>query len=239
MRHEFQRIGDGRRAVLRETERAVTPFGGLAVLVELMRKIGLLDAVRERLAFQYRSNNAYPPEQILLAFWLAVAGGATRFAHLQMLRADRALQHMCEVRSFCSADTVRNFFQRFRAREVATFSRPLWQWFFELQPARECILDLDSTVMQRYGYQEGAEFGYNPDRRGRSHRPLIAFVSEPVQILHGWLRSGDTSDNRGAVEFLTEAFATVPRHWKIAGVRADAAFFDQKLLTFLEEKQCP
>ncbi len=92
MQHEFRRIGDGRQAVLRETTRAVTPFGGLAVLLELLRKLGALEAIRTRLPFQYRSNNASPPEHILLAFWLAVAAGARRFSHLQMLRADRALQ---------------------------------------------------------------------------------------------------------------------------------------------------
>jgi hypothetical protein len=29
MRHKFQRLGDGRQAILGETKRAVTPFGGL------------------------------------------------------------------------------------------------------------------------------------------------------------------------------------------------------------------
>ena len=37
MRHKFQRLGDGRQAILGETKRAVTPFGGLAVLVEFWR----------------------------------------------------------------------------------------------------------------------------------------------------------------------------------------------------------
>lgn len=121
MQYEFRRIGDGRQAVLRETERAVTPFGGLAVLVELGRKMGVMEAVRERLPFRYRSNNASQPEHVLLSFWLAVAVGARRFSHLQMLRADRALQAMCGVRSFPTDDTVRNFFGRFGPAQIASF----------------------------------------------------------------------------------------------------------------------
>jgi hypothetical protein len=202
--------------------------------------MGLLEAVAERLPFTYRSNNASQPEHILLAFWLGVVAGARRFAHMQMLRCDRALQELCGVKRFPTDDTVRNFFDRFGPAEVATFFPSLWRWLFQQQPARHCLLDLDSTILQRFGAQEGAVRGYNPTRRhGRSHRPLLAFVSEPVLVLHGWLRSGNAADNRGAVEFLTEALHIVPPSWTIGGVRADAAFFDQKLLEFLEEKQLP
>lgn len=238
MQHEFRRIGDGRQAVLRETARAVTPFGGLVVLLELLQRLGALEAIRERLPFQYRSNNASRPEQILLAFWLAVAAGARRFSHLQLLRMDRALQGVCGVRSFPTDDTVRNFFRRFGPAQVAAFFPALWGWFFRQQPPRSCCLDLDSTVLQRFGRQEGAVHGFNPTRpKGRTHRPLLAFVSEPVFVLHAWLRAGNAPDNRGAVEFLTEALATLPATWSVQGVRADAAFFDQKILEFLEQRQ--
>lgn len=236
MHYELRRIGDGRQVVLRETKRAVTPFGGLVVVVELLRKLRVMEAVRERLPFRYRSNNASAPEHILLAFWLGVAAGARRFSHFQMLRADRALQSLCGVRSFPVDDTIRNFFRRFGPGEIAAFFPALWRWFFQQQPARTCFLDLDSTVLQRFGHQEGAVHGYNPTRpKGRTHRPLVAFVSHPVLVLHAWLRSGNAPDNRGAVEFMTEALTTVPAHWTIAGVRADGGFFDQKILQFLEE----
>src|SRR5688572_1498895 len=160
MRHEFRRNGDDRQGVLRETSRAVTPFGGMAVLIELCRGMGLLEAVAERLPFTYRSNNASQPEYILLAFWLGVVAGARRFAHMQMLRCDRALQELCGVKRFPTDDTVRNFFDRFGPAEVATFFPSLWRWLFQQQPARHCLLDLDSTILQRFGAQEGAVRGY-------------------------------------------------------------------------------
>jgi hypothetical protein len=237
MHHELRRIGDGGQAILRETARAVTPFGGLVVMIELLRKMRLLEAVRERLPFQYLSNNAIPPEHTLLAFWLGVFAGARRFSHLQMLRCDRALQALCGVR-FPSDDTVRNFFNRFDQAQSARFFPALWRWLFAQQPPRTCILDLDSTLLQRFGSQEGAVAGYNPTRRnGRTHRPLLAFVSEPVLVLHGWLRAGNAADNRGGVEFLSEALACLPASWTVQGVRADAGFYDQKLLGFLEDRQ--
>ena len=38
-------------------------------------------------------------------------------------------------------------------------------------------MNLDSTVLTRYGQQEGAKKGYNPRKHGRpSHHPLLAFL---------------------------------------------------------------
>jgi hypothetical protein len=237
MHFELRRIGDGRQALLRETGRAVTPFGGLVTVVELLRRMGAVETVRRLLPFRYESNNRIVPEHTLLAFWLAVMAGARRFAHLQMLRCDEALRGLCGVRAFPSDDTVRNFFRRFGQGEVERFFPPLWQWFFAHLPAAERTLDLDSTTFQRYGHQQGACRGYNERRNGRGHRPLVAFVSEPVLALHGWLRSGHASDPRDAVQFLREALALLPPGHRLAGVRADGAFFDQKLLTYLEDQQ--
>lgn len=237
MRYEFRRMGDAGQAVLQETKRAVTPFGGLAVMVEWLRRLGVVEAVRARLPFHYRSNHQIAPEHTLLAFWLGVMAGARRFAHLQMLRCDRALAGLCGVRSFPGDDTVRNFFNRFGPGEVSRFFPAMTQWLCAQLPARAGVLDLDSTLLQRFGRQEGAERGYNPGRRnGRAHRPLLAFLGSPVLVVHGWLRGGQAADNRGAVEFLTEALQILPAGWTIEGVRADSGFCDQKLLEFLEAR---
>lgn len=62
-------------------------------------------------------------------------------------------------------------------------------------------------------------------------------MSEPVLVLHGWLRCGHASDPADALQFLREALAVLPANAVIAGVRADWAFFDQKLLTYLEDQR--
>ena len=240
MQHELRRLGDGRQAVLRETKRAITPFGGLVVLVELLRQLDFLGAVRRHLPFRYESNHSIPPEHTLLAFLLAVAGGARRFAHLGMLRCDEALRQLCGVPAFPSDDTVRNFFRRFGPGEIERFFPPLWRWLLSEQPPRACVLDLDSSIFQRYGVQEGAVRGYNPTRRkGPCHHPLFAFIAAPTLVLHSWLRSGNTADAGGAVAFLQEALALLPEGWTISGLRADSGFFDQVLLGELEQRGIP
>jgi hypothetical protein len=116
----------------------------------------------------------------------------------------------------------------------------LTTWLLVRLPVREATLDLDSTVFDRCGRQEGAKKGYNPRKPGHlSHHPLVAALAEPMFILHGWLRSGNTTAGRGVIEFLTEALALLPEGWRLRGVRADSGFFDGKLLEFLEGRKLP
>ena len=64
-------------------------------------------------------------------------------------------------------------------------------------------LDLDSTVMTRYGTQDGAARGYNPAKRGRfSHHPLMAFVADTRMIANCWLRPGNSSSANNVQAFL-------------------------------------
>jgi len=50
-------------------------------------------------------------------------------------------------------------------------------------------LDLDSTVLEPYGRQEGPLKGHKPRKHGRpSHHPLLAVLSEAHFLLHGWRR---------------------------------------------------
>jgi hypothetical protein len=232
-----------RQVRLASTEKPITPFGGLVSLISFCEKIGLAGRMTELIPFHYKSPNSIPPAKTLLAFMISVVAGARRLAHTDWLRADRALHALLGIERFPGTDTVRNLFRRFGQGHIEGFWRPLWKWLLELSwpvPPDGFSLDLDSTVFQRSGNQEGAKRGYNPSRPGRhSHHPLIAFLAEAPLVLHAWLRSGNTGSARGAVAFLTEAFALMPEKWKLRTVRADSGFFENSLLTFLEASGVP
>jgi hypothetical protein len=233
----------GRQVQLTSTSKPVTPFGGLVSLIAFLERIGLAGRISGLMPFVYTSPNAIPPAQTLVAFIVSVVAGARRLAHTDWLRADKALHALLGIDRFPGTDTVRNFFLRFRQFHVEEFWRPLWKWLLELSwpvPAHGFSLDLDSTVFQRSGLQEGARRGYNPTRPGRhSHHPLLAFLAEAPLVVHAWLRSGNTGSARGVVAFLREALALMPAGWKLRTLRADSGFFENALLAFLEELGIP
>jgi len=240
MKAEGTRIFDGRKVELKETDRALTPFGGIVIFLEFLNRIGLVEKVTVSLPVVYRSPNAIPPAQTYIAFLISVVVGARRFAHTSWLRGDRALHGLLGIDRFPGDDTIRNLFLRFGMGEVVRFFEPMTEWMMERLPVHVGghSLDLDSTVFQRHGQQqEGAAKGYNPGRTGRlSHHPLLAVLAESHFIMHGWLRSGNSGTGRGVTEFLKEALALWGKRGLLRVVRADAGFFANDLLTFLEER---
>lgn len=239
MHWKITSLWGGKKVELRETQRAVTPFGGLVVFSEFLRRIGYCEAVRQHLPFRLTSPNAIDPVETFTAFLLSVVAGARRFAHTSLLRADAGLHALLGISRFPIDDTVRNLFKRFGQGQCQRFFSGLWNWQLERLP--ECAsgysLDLDSTVFERYGHQQGALRGPNPRKHGRpSHHPLVAVLAEAHFLLHGWLRSGNCGTARGVVEFLKEALALLPEKHSLRVVRADSGFFDQLLLGFLEQR---
>jgi hypothetical protein len=243
MKAESTRIFGGQKVLLQETERALTPFGGIVVFLEFLHKIGLVKQVSECMPVTHRSPNSIPPVQTYIAFLISVAIGARRFAQTGWLRGDRALHALLGIDRFPSDDTIRNLFLRFGMGEVQRFFEPMTEWMMERLPrsAEGHSLDLDSTVFERHGQQqEGALKGYNPRRRGRvSHHPLLAVLAESHFVMHGWLRSGNSGTGRGVTEFLKEALALWGERGPLRVVRADAGFFDKDLFTFLEGRKIP
>lgn len=239
---DFVPLFGGSEVKLTTTLKAVTPFAGIVSFIAWLREIGFAQKVSEAMPFAYRSPRAIPLAHTLTAFLLAVILGAQRFAHSGWLRFDKAFHALIGIERFPSDDAIRDFFHQFSQARIEAFWRPLWRWLVGLllQPLGGFTLDLDSTIFNREGNQEGSAKGYNPRRPGRkSHHPLLAVLAEAPFILHAWLRSGNTTAGRGVVAFLTEALAQLPAGWKLRCVRADSGFFDQLLLAFLEERQLP
>jgi hypothetical protein len=239
---EITALLSSERLILRETKRAVTPFGGVAVFVSFLQKIDLVGQLRQHMPIQWKSPNHIDPTTTFIAFLMTVLVGAKRFAHAALLRGDQGLHALLGIQRFPIDDTIRNLFRQFGMGQVQRLYEPLTEWQMARLPVRPdgYTLDLDSTVFERYGKQEGSLKGHNPRKHGRpSHHPLLAVLSEAHFLLHGWLRSGNCGTARGVEEFLKEALALWGQRQKIRLLRADSGFFEDLLLSFLEQRRLP
>ena len=182
----------GERLILRQTQRAVTPFGGIAVFISFLNKIGFVEAVRQHMPIRWRSPNQIDPTVTFTAFLISVLVGARRFAHASLLRGDRALHALLGLERFPTDDTIRNLFRRFGMGEVQRLFAPLAEWQMQRLPHRGegYTLDLDSTVFERYGKQEGSLKGHNPK--------LTPWVKRAAQRVEQWTI---LDDNYAAGEF--------------------------------------
>jgi hypothetical protein len=123
--------------------------------------------------------------------------------------------------------------------QVEHLAAVLWQFNTgQLRaPALGAVLDLDSTVCERYGHQEGSLKGYNPRQHGRpSHHRLLAILAEAKVMVQAWLRSGNRASAGGVTSFVAETWARLPADFRLYALRA---FFVAELLAYLEEQLLP
>jgi len=77
VQREIGALLSGERLKLRETERAVTPFGGLAVFVAYLNRIDLIGVLRQHMPVRYSSRNQIDPSTTLICFLVSVLAGAS------------------------------------------------------------------------------------------------------------------------------------------------------------------
>ncbi len=219
------------------SDKKVTPFGGMKLLknfIDKTRVIEDLKSVNLPIGF---SNIAYDPINIIQGFWLAIFTGASRYIHADWLRYDTTLQTIFEIDKLPSQSTYSRFFHKFNIEKNSEIFPILQQKFLSQLDVGPLTIDLDSTVITRYGEQEGAKKGYNPKKPGRnSHHPIIAFIDQTKMIANTWMRSGNTSSLNNYDAFLNETFDICLKDKKVGLVRADSGFYSQEFLEWFEKR---
>jgi hypothetical protein len=138
----------GKKVELRETQRAVTPFGGLVVFFEFLRRIGYSEAVRQHLPFSLRSPNAIDPvENFHGVFTLGRCWSAALRTH-QFATRRQGLARAAANLAFSHRRHGSQPVQALRARAVPA----IFLWLVELAVRTTAGMLLgDSTVFERYG----------------------------------------------------------------------------------------
>ena len=222
----------------RFTDKRFTAWGGLRIFDELLRRLNWAGALSSAPLPQPGSNRGYDPVLITQAFLLTVWTGGGRFAHTALVCFDEALRAIFGLAEVPSVSTFTRFFRRFCRREVDEVFSHLSRWFWDRLSAQTWTIDLDSSVLTRYGHQEGSERGYNPQRRGkRSHHPLMAFAAECRMVVTAWLRPGNTTDANNVENFFGEVLTTLGQQHRIGLMRGDSGFCIGTLFDVMEEKK--
>ena len=216
------------------SDQKVTPFGGMRLMKEMLDQLNVRDFFDCLPLPKRGSNRAYHAYEIIEGFWLSIWTGASRFVHADWLRYDTVLQEIFGLTRMPSQSTYSRFFNKFSWQRNTEVFTELNKWFFEKINIGTMTLDVDSTIITRYGGQEGARKGYNPKKPGRnSHHPLIAFLSQTRMVVNAWMRPGNTSSLSNCVNFLKETMGILSDK-KVGLIRADSGFYSAKVLEYLE-----
>jgi hypothetical protein len=210
----------------------------MVFLKQMLDKIGFREQIENCDALPISlSNNSYKKEVLLESFITSIWCGANRFLHTEITRSDKALGKIFDWEKVPAQDAYKRYFGKFTQSINQQVGHHFFKWFFQNLSLNYFTLDIDSTVITRYGEQEGAKKGYNPTKKGRnSHHPIIAFVNDVKMVANFWLRSGNTSSANNFVGFLEETLSIFGDK-KVGLVRLDSGFCSKDILEYLEQKQ--
>lgn len=219
------------------TNQEITPWGGMVFLKQMLDKIGFREEIENCTSLPVsQSNNSYKKEVLLESFITSIWCGANRFLHTEITRSDRALGQIFDWRKTPGQDAYKRYFGKFTQKTNQEVGHHFFSWFFQNININYFTLDIDSSVVTRYGAQDGAKKGYNPKKKGRnSHHPIIAFVNEVKMVANFWLRSGNTSSANNFIGFLEETLSVFGAK-KVGMVRLDSGFCQKDIFEHLEQK---
>jgi hypothetical protein len=223
------------------TNKPITAWGGLATIVaKLLEVLEFRSWVESVIPIKERSNNAKGVYEKVLATFLTVLSGGERFSHLswwghgiEAIKKGFAVEWLPRASS-----TLTRFWGKIcthsLAEKLGKAARQFAITIIGWQGIVEDNLNLDSSVLIRYGNQQGAKRGYNPKKRGRpSHHPLLAFLGSGY-VLNVWNRSGDTGTGQGAVNFFRQTLMVLGGDFRVTRVLCDSGFYEIEFIEYLE-----
>jgi hypothetical protein len=215
----------------------LTQFGGVTLIEHFFRRIGLRGALSDHIRWAQR-NNRYSVSESLEALLYPLILGLGRIETTEPLRYNGVFHYLAGLPGYPQASSLRRFLERLAhaGRNGLLRLHDRWRAAMLGHPA-QVIFDLDSTVLTVYGRQQRAAVGYNPKKRGRpSYLPLLCFEGRTQDCWEGSYHSGNVGVTTVTLPLLERAFAKLPRPLAPVRVRADGAFYDHKIIEFLEEK---
>ncbi len=118
---------------------------------------------------QPQSNRGHKVSTILEAFITSIWCGANRFMHTKVKRRDFALDKIFNWDVIPAQDTYKRFFNKLDQATNQKVSDYFYSWIFDNFKFDNFTLDIDSSVMTRYGSQEGAKKAIIPLKKGDYH----------------------------------------------------------------------
>ncbi|MFZ1978062.1 MAG: transposase, partial [Bacteroidota bacterium] len=183
------------------TGKHLTHFGGVYLVSLFLRRLKFKGLLCNALP-QLQRNNHYSIAESILALRYPSMLGVGRIETTDLLKHNGVFQYLVGLPAYPNPTTLRRFLQRLSPNGVmklrSVHSQLLKMMLQKPYPAKNMILDMDSTVLTLYGKQELALIGYNPTKHGRpSYHPLLCFDGITKDCIHAELRAGNVYTSAG------------------------------------------
>lgn len=161
----------------------VTREGQLIFFFQFLQAGGRWEEFLRNCPLHYTGNRGSGALNVMGTVLLSVLAGHWRYAHINALRGDGINPGLLGMSGSVSEDAVR--LAMVRIEETAGLDWLSAQILGSISPALGLpwILDMDVTVKPRYGHQQGAEIGYNPQKPDRPSHCYHSYFVANLRII--------------------------------------------------------
>ena len=163
--------------------------------------------------------------------------GADKLSRVDLLKNDPMMSEGFDV-NVTNAENVSRFFYTFSFKTTQMLRDINFAAFKKLLKAsklKRITIDIDSTVENVEGNQEGAMKGYNPKKHGnKCYNGLMSFCSELKAFVTGFQRSGNTYTSNGTGEMIKEIIAVLKDEVENIVFRMDSGYFSEEIIEVIE-----
>ena len=223
------------------TSKLLTSWGGTSSIISrFLSKIEFRTWVEKSVPASESSNNSTGVYSKILSLFLTVLNGGDRFAHMNYWGDSLEVFQKCfQVdRLPKSSTSLTRFWNKFNSQaineEYLQKTIQFSQMILKQSQITSDSLRFDSSVVTRYGNQDGVKRGYNPTKRGRpSYQPQIAFLGSGF-IVNLWNRSGNITSGNGIIDYFKQTTAMIS-NINIERVLADNGYYLVEFINYLED----
>lgn len=185
-------------------------YGGLGLIQQLTRHLGLAQALDERLVLLKRHLPYHESDHVLSLAYNMVTGGQC-LDDLERRRQDVGYLEAIGARRIPDPTTAGDFLRRFEAADVEALMdvqneirRKIWRQ----QPRHKrqrALIDVDGTIVETTGAcREGADF-HHTGRWG--YGPLVVSLANSREVLYAVNRPANRPSHDGAADRIDQAVA--------------------------------
>lgn len=156
-----------------------------ALMSSFLAAGGVFDHLVSTCPLRLTSNNAPTNRETLGTALVGMINGSYRYRHFDSQCGDAVTAEVFGLDRLMSCDSVR---RNLKAIPMEAGVEWIWEENLHLiEPLldQDYILDMDPTVKPLYGHQEGAVFGYNPQKPGRPSHCYHAFCIAKLRVVLG------------------------------------------------------
>jgi hypothetical protein len=182
--------------------------GGIGSIHMLARKIGLIDAIDQRLHLLKIHLPYHESDHVLNIAYNMLCGG-TCLEDIELRRNDVVFLDALEAERIPDPTTEGDFCRRFEATDVLELQEAYDEVRLRVwreQPAEffsEAVIDMDGTLVATTGQcKEGMDIAYDGTW---GYHPLVLTLANTGEVLLVWNRSGNRPSHEGATEATDDA----------------------------------